>query len=249
MRKVCIVTGGAGGIGRCITEELLQAGHFVAVIDKDERNGADLSHQYNPDVLLFFRGDIADPTVLESFVQTILQQHTQIDLLVNNACLSRGGLGHCGYDDFNYVLRVGVSAPYYLAHLLAPAFTPGATIINIASTRAFMSQPGTESYSAAKGGIIALTHALAASLAGRVRVNAISPGWIDTSNNDWPMADKIQHPAGRVGTPKDIARMVLYLSSDDASFITGENITIDGGMSHLMIYHNDHGWSYQPECL
>jgi NAD(P)-dependent dehydrogenase (short-subunit alcohol dehydrogenase family) len=247
MRKVCIVTGGAGGIGRCITEELLLAGYFVAVIDKDESKGDDLQRQHKSDDCLFFAGDIADPKVLESFVDTILQRHAQVDLLVNNACLSRGGLGRCGYDDFNYVLRVGVSAPYYLAHLLSSTFAQGASILNIASTRAFMSQPETESYSAAKGGIIALTHALAASLAGRVRVNAISPGWIDTSDSEWPLADRAQHPAGRVGTPKDIARLVLFLASEDASFITGENISVDGGMSHLMIYHNDHGWTYQPE--
>ena len=105
-----------------------------------------------------------------------------------------------------------------------------------------MSQPQTESYSAAKGGIAALTHALAMSLAGRVRVNSISPGWIDTAFTEWHGADASQHPAGRVGHPLDIAHMVLFLCSDKAGFITGQDICIDGGMTRQMIYHNDHGW-------
>jgi NAD(P)-dependent dehydrogenase (short-subunit alcohol dehydrogenase family) len=118
-----------------------------------------------------------------------------------------------------------------------------ASIVNIASTRAFQSQPDTESYSAAKGGIVALTHAMAVSLAGRARVNCISPGWIETSDNpEHSEQDKRQQPVGRVGSVSDIAEMVLYLCGDKAGFITGENITIDGGMSKLMIYHNDHGW-------
>lgn len=134
-----------------------------------------------------------------------------------------GILSDCGYEDFSYVLRVGVTAPYMLAKLFREAFAPGASIINIASTRAFMSQADTESYSAAKGGISALTHALAASLTGRVRVNAISPGWIDTGAfQSWPSApsyseaDRRQHPAGRVGKPEDIAAFALFLASGEA---------------------------------
>ena len=127
---------------------------------------------------------------------------------------------------------------------------PNASIVNISSTRARQSQPNTEAYSAAKGGILTLTHAMAVSLAGKARVNAVSPGWIDTQTTDYSKApaspDESQHPAGRIGNPSDIAEMVLFLCGDKASFITGENITIDGGMSRLMVYHNDHGWSYQP---
>lgn len=108
-----------------------------------------------------------------------------------------------------------------------------------------MSQPQTESYTAAKGGISALTHALAVSLAGRVRVNSISPGWIDTEGASFEGPDALQQPVGRVGTPSDIADMVLYLCSDKAGFITGENICIDGGMTRLMIYHNDFGWKLE----
>ena len=245
----CVVTGGSNGIGRCIMEEFVRAGASVAFADTDETAGNRLSAQLGGKAL-FFRGDIADEAVLTAFVDTAISRFGSIDYLVNNACLTRRGLlSGCGYDDFNYVLKVGVTAPYMLTRLLLPHFTERAAIVNIASTRAVMSQPDTESYSAAKGGIRALTHAMAVSLAGRVRVNCISPGWIDTSayhDNTEPVAftpqDLAQHPAGRVGKPLDIAKAVLYLCSEDASFIDGENIVIDGGMTREMIYHGDHGW-------
>lgn len=162
----------------------------------------------------------------------------------------KGILTGCGFDDFNYVLKLGVTAPYMLSLLFKKYFNNGAAIVNISSTRAFMSQPDTESYTAAKGGISALTHALSVSLSGRVRVNCISPGWIDTSafqdteidDPQFSSEDLSQHPAGRIGLPKDIAKAVLFLCSEDASFITGQNITIDGGMTKQMVYHGDHGW-------
>ena len=141
-----------------------------------------------------------------------------------------------------YALSVGVTAPFYLSKLFAAHFAPGGVIINISSSRDRMSQPQTESYTAAKGGIAALTHALAVSLAGQVRVNSISPGWIDTAYRAYEGPDATQQPAGRVGNPMDIAHMVLFLCSDKAGFITGENICIDGGMSRQMIYHGDWGW-------
>ena len=143
-------------------------------------------------------------------------------------------------------MAIGITAPFYLAKLFAPHFAPRASIINISSSRDRMSQPQSESYTAAKGGIAALTHALAVSFAGRVRVNSISPGWIDTAYTVYEGPDALQQPAGRVGHPGDIANMVLFLCSDKAGFITGENICIDGGQTRLMIYHNDCGWSYQP---
>lgn len=154
------------------------------------------------------------------------------------------GIEECSYEEFNYALKVGVAAPFMLTKLFLPYFNEGASVINISSSRDRMSQPQTESYSAAKGGIAALTHALSVSLAGKVRVNSISPGWIETHGEVWTGADAVQQPAGRVGVPEDIANMILYLASDKAGFITGENICIDGGMTKLMIYHNDHGWSY-----
>lgn len=139
----------------------------------------------------------------------------------------------------------GVTAPFYMVKLLKDHLAPGASIINISSSRDRMSQPQTESYTAAKGGIAALTHALAVSLAGKARVNSISPGWIDTAYTVYDGPDAIQQPAGRVGNPLDIANMVLFLCSSKAGFITGENICIDGGMTRQMIYHNDFGWTLQ----
>lgn len=254
MRKSFIVTGGANGIGRAIVEAVVREGGLALVIDPDEASGAMLSARYSPEQFRFYKGDISDKETLEGFARWAVEAAGEIGALINNACYSAGGLTDCGYEDFDAVLRVGVIAPFYLTKLLMPHFAPGAAIVNIASTRAFMSQPETESYSAAKGGIIALTHAMSATLAGRVRVNAISPGWIDTGAYQheegyepaYSEADERQHPSGRVGRPEDIARMVMYLCSDAAGFIDGENIKIDGGMTKLMIYHNDFGWKLDP---
>ena len=242
-----IITGGANGIGRCIAEAFLREGAAVAVIDVDQAAEERLRNRYER--VRFYHGDIAERVVLEGFVSAL---DRSADCLINNACIGRRGLlSGCSYEDFEYVQRVGVTAPYYLTSLLLKKnlLAEGASIVNIASTRAFQSQPDTESYSAAKGGIATLTHAMAVSLAGRARVNSISPGWIETAayheGAEVPghsEQDIRQHPAGRVGTPEDIAEMVLFLCSGKAGFITGENITVDGGMSKLMVYHNDCGW-------
>ena len=245
--KLAVVTGGANGIGRCIVKTFVDAGADVVVIDSDREALESLQGRF-PGVRVF-SGDIAEKSTIEKFVAVL---ERPVDILVNNACISRKGiLSGCSWDDFEYVQRVGVTAPFYLTSLLFAKgmLSDGASIVNIASTRAFQSQPDTESYSAAKGGIVALTHALAVSLAGHARVNAVSPGWIDTSDyyDDaggavHSVADKAQHPAGRVGVPEDIAKMVLFLCGGQAGFITGENITIDGGMTKQMIYHGDFGW-------
>ena len=165
-----------------------------------------------------------------------------MDYLINNAPPQMKGISECSYEEFNQALFVGVTAPFYLTKLFMPYFAQGASVINISSSRDRMSQPQTESYTAAKGGIAALTHALAVSLAGKVRVNSISPGWIDTAFTEYTGPDAVQQPVGRVGNPLDISNMVLFLCSDKAGFITGENICIDGGMTRQMIYHNDFGW-------
>ena len=227
--KVAVVTGGAKGIGKAIAGEFRKAGANVCVIDL-------LPNAY-------YQGDLADQKVLEDFARKVLDDYGHVDYLINNALPLMKGIDACSYEEFNYALRVGVTAPFYLAKLFAPHFAPGAAIVNISSSRDRMSQPQTESYTAAKGGISALTHALAVSLAGRVRVNAIAPGWIDTDYTVYEGPDALQQPAGRVGNPMDIANMVLYLCSDKAGFITGENICIDGGMTRQMIYHNDFGWT------
>lgn len=231
--RVVVVTGGAKGIGKTIADEFRKAGAHVCVIDL-------LKNDY-------FVGDLADQTALDAFADKIIADYGRVDVLVNNALPLMKGIDECTYEQFNYALRVGVTAPFYLTKRFAPYFVPGASVINISSSRDRMSQPQTESYTAAKGGISALTHALAVSLAGKVRVNSISPGWIDTDFTVYDGADAIQHPAGRVGNPLDIANMVLFLCSDKAGFITGENICIDGGMTRQMIYHNDCGWKLQTD--
>ena len=226
--KIAIVTGGANGIGKCIADEFRKEGAIVYVIDKQEGE--------------HFVGDIARQEVLESFVATILAKHEKVDYIINNALPLMRGIDECTYEEFQYAMSVGVTAPFYLVKLLKDHLNEGTAIINISSSRDRMSQPQTESYTAAKGGIAALTHALAVSLAGKARVNSISPGWIDTAYAVYNGPDATQQPAGRVGNPMDIANMVLFLCSDKAGFITGENICIDGGMTKQMIYHGDNGW-------
>ena len=229
--KVVIVTGGANGIGKCIADEFRAGGATVYVIDKQEGN--------------HYVGDIAKKEVLEAFVSEIVGKHEKVDIIVNNALPLTRGIEECTYEEFQYALSVGVTAPFYLVKLLKSHLATGASIVNISSSRDRMSQPQTESYTAAKGGIAALTHALAMSLAGQARVNSISPGWIDTAYTLYDGADAVQQPVGRVGNPKDIANMVLFLCSEKAGFITGENICIDGGMTKQMIYHGDHGWNLE----
>jgi NAD(P)-dependent dehydrogenase (short-subunit alcohol dehydrogenase family) len=229
--RIVVITGGAKGIGRKIAEDFKSKGAKVCIVDKEDNE--------------YFIGDISEESVLREFADKVIRDHGRVDFLINNACLSKGGIFSCDFEDFNYVLKTGVTAPFMLAKLFKDHFSEDGAIVNISSTRDRMSQRDTESYTAAKGGIAALTHGLAVSLSGRIRVNSISPGWIETGDVEYSGSNNSQHPAGRVGRPEDISNMVMYLCSDAASFITGENITIDGGMTRLMIYHNDQGWTYK----
>ncbi len=227
--KIVVITGGAQGIGKCIAEEFRKAGAQVCIIDKQKGN--------------HFVGDISKKEVLETFAQEIIAKYGHVDYIINNAIPTMRGIDECTFEEFEYAMTVGVTAPFYLVRLLKDHLNPGACIINMSSSRDRMSMPQTESYTAAKGGIAALTHALAVSLAGKARVNSISPGWIDTDYTVYEGPDALQQPVARVGNPLDIAHMVLFLCSEKAGFITGENICIDGGMTRQMIYHGEHGWT------
>ena len=229
--KTAVITGGGHGIGKAIAEAFEKEGARTAVIDINEGS--------------WYTGDISDPHVLEAFAEKVIREFGSVDYLINNAPPKMKGISECSYEEFMNALAVGVAAPFYLTKLLLPYFNEHASIINISSSRDRMSQPQTESYTAAKGGISALTHAMAVSLGPKIRVNSVSPGWIDTEYRTYEGPDALQQPCGRVGNPDDIAETVLFLCSEKAGFITGENITVDGGMTKLMIYHDDHGWSYR----
>lgn len=229
--KIVVVTGGASGIGKVICQQFEKAGAQVCIIDIKEND--------------YFTGELADKKVLENFVKKVIADYGRIDFLVNNAAPKMVGIDDATYEDFEYALKVGVTAPFYLSKLFAPFFVEGGSIVNISSSRDRMSYPQTESYTAAKGGIAALTHGLAMSFAGKIRVNSISPGWIDNDFIEYEGPDAYQQPAGRVGNPLDISNMVMYLCSDLSGFITGENICIDGGMTRQMIYHGENGWELE----
>lgn len=255
--KVCVVTGGANGIGLSIVREFARLGARLAVIDIDNQAGEKLLDEIKCMGAdgLFFLGDIAFEDTLQTFANKVIETFGKVDYLINNACISRKGIkSGCSFDDFNYVLKVGVTAPYMLSKLFLDYFSQDGAIVNIASTRAIMSQADTESYTAAKGGISSLTHALSVSLAGRVRVNSISPGWIDVSANfdenyekNHSTEDENQHLVKRVGKPQDIVKTVLFLCDSENGFLTGENITVDGGMTKLMVYTGEGGWEYRED--
>ena len=229
--KIVVVTGGVQGIGKCICEEFEKAGAKVCIIDLQKND--------------YFQGDISEKETLEKFAAKVIEDYGYVDYLINNAAPLFKGIEECTYEEFCYALNVGLTAAFYLTKLFRNHFGKDACVINISSSRDCMSQPQSESYTAAKGGIHALTHALAVSLSGKVRVNSISPGWIDNDYQVYEGPDAVQQPAGRVGNPMDIANMVLFLCSEKAGFITGENICIDGGMTKQMIYHGDFGWKLE----
>ncbi len=227
--KVVVITGANHGIGLAARKAFEEQNARVYSIDINGENS--------------YNGDISDKETLEQFAEYVLSREKQVDFLINNAPPAMQGISTCSYEDFEKALRVGVVAPFYLSKLFMMHFSKGSCIINISSTRDSMSMKESESYAAAKGGIRALTHALAVSLQGRTRVNSISPGWIDTEYRQYSGADADQQLVKRVGNPDDIANTILFLCSEKASFIDGENIIVDGGMSRLMIYHDEHGWS------
>ncbi len=235
--KTILITGGATGIGRCIAETYHQKGATVIVADKDSEKGKKLEHQY--DNLIFYAINLAHGKAIPEMFTYLYD--TMPNILINNAGLSWfKPLLELKEEEWDEILATNLKAAFlcsreFIKHRQG---TDYGRIINIASTRALMSEPNSEAYAASKGGIAALTHALALSASDEnITVNCISPGWIQTTNyeNLSSKAHK-QHPSGRIGKPEDIARLCLYLTDEENDFINGENIVIDGGMTHKMIY-------------
>lgn len=246
LNKGVIVTGGNHGIGKQVCLDYLEEGAFVCMIDCNPQLDSELVHEK----LYFYQGDIAQKEVLEQFSIFCKDKLTSIDVLVNNACVgNKGIISDCSYEMFDRTLAIGLKAPYELSRLFKEELISNkGNIVNITSSRAFQSQKDGEAYASAKGGIVALTHALSISLSPYVRVNAIAPGWIDVEQTEsFDKEDKASIPVGRVGVPSDISQVILFLTNEKAGFISGETIVIDGGMSKQMIYHNDEGWRYFPK--
>lgn len=241
---VAIVTGGAEGIGLCIARTFAASGVKVLIADVNTAAGKRARKAVGPD-LLFVRTDVSNETAVKKMVARAVEKFGRIDYLINNAAIGiTKSLEKLSFTDWSKVIHTNLSAAFLCTRYTVKYLrkTRGA-IVNIASTRALMSEANTEAYSASKGGIVALTHAMAVSLGPDIRVNCISPGWIDTRDYTRvpkfpPLteADHKQHPAGRVGRPEDIAEMVLYLCSKKTGFVTGQNFIIDGGMTKKMIY-------------
>jgi NAD(P)-dependent dehydrogenase (short-subunit alcohol dehydrogenase family) len=243
MQKGILVTGGGNGIGKQICQDFLETGAQVFFMDLDKETSQAFAAEHTN--LFYFYGDVASSAALQEFVDFAMAKLGRIDVLINNACKGNNGiLSNLDYEGFDYVLSVGLKAPYELSRLCRDELIKNrGRIINIASSRAFQSEPDCEAYASAKGGIVALTHALAISLGPDVLVNCIAPGWIEVNDQTGHSpTDKASIPVGKVGTPKDISKMVLFLCQQD--FITGETITIDGGMNKRMIYHGDWNWQY-----
>lgn len=246
--KVAVVTGGGQGIGKAVAAAFLKNGHAVVISDTDREAGEETAEEFGgPGTIDFIAADVSREQEVAVLFRLTMERFGRVDVLVNNAGISANKpLELLSLADWNRVIGTNLTGPFLCARHAAPHLREsGGCIINIASTRAMMSEADTEAYSASKGGIVALTHALAVSLGPRVRVNCISPGWIETSgwrkrsgkrSPELSADDHLQHPAGRVGTPEDIAAMVLFLASPEASFITGANFVVDGGMTRKMIY-------------
>jgi hypothetical protein len=246
--KVALVTGGGQGIGKAIALAFLERGMRVVIAEADEDAGAETEREYKEKGEIAF---VATDVTREADVRRALDQAEArfggLDALVNNAGINVvKPLAELTLDEWRRVIDTNLTGYMLFAKHAAPALKArNGAIVNIASTRALMSEPNTESYAASKGGIVALTHALAASLGPDVRVNCISPGWIDVSS--WKKStkrkpaqlrpeDHAQHPAGRVGRPEDIAGLAAYLIGPESGFITGANFVVDGGMTRKMIY-------------
>lgn len=245
-----IITGGAQGIGKCLCKRFLEENYHVHFLDIDAVAGNETLEElkYISTDIDFHTCDVANPEQLEKSISSICKQAGSINLLINNTGIGDNqSLDLRKIETWDKIINTNLRSAYLSTRFALPSFASPAAIINISSTRAIMSEPGTEPYAASKAGLLGLTHSLAVSLSSRkIRVNAISPGWIDVS--EWKKKsirekallrpeDHTQHPAGRVGQPEDIAELALFLADEKKSgFITGQNLICDGGMTKKMIY-------------
>ncbi|MGS2776646.1 glucose 1-dehydrogenase [Robertmurraya sp. GLU-23] len=237
--KTVIITGGASGIGAGIVHAFYEAGAKVVIADNDAENGKKAEKKYNNERISFFATDVSNEQSVISLVTYVMEKFGRVDILINNAGISSfSNFYEMTVDEWDRVLNTNLKGVFLCSREVAKVIEVGGSIINISSTRAFMSEPHSEAYAASKGGIIALTHALAATLSEKkVRVNCISPGWIETNHyEDLREIDHSQHFSKRVGKSSDIARGCLFLCDPNNDFMTGTNITIDGGMTKKMIY-------------
>ena len=232
-QKAALVTGGARGIGEATARLLAGRGYRVAVCDLDMTRRL-------PGEILAIRCDVSREPSVRACVRQVVKRFGRLDALVNNAGITdprTGALEKLALKEWNRRIGTNLTGVFLMSKHAAPHLRRArGAVVNIASTRALQSEPGTEAYAAAKGGVVALTHAMAMSLGPQVRVNCVSPGWIDTGKSKIRRVDHAQHPAGRVGRPEDVAELVSYLLSEKAGFTTGANIVIDGGMTRKMIY-------------
>ncbi|GHT54517.1 oxidoreductase [Bacteroidia bacterium] len=234
--KTAVVTGGAHGIGKGIVQKFLQKQCEVIVLDINDRYLTELKKEHGQVETLLC--DVGNADEVQAAMKHIESKYGKIDFLVNNAGISAfEPVETLSVEMWNRILSVNLSSIFYTVKFGKHLFSEKSAIVNIASTRALMSEPHGEAYGASKGGIVALTHALAISLGPKTRVNCVSPGWIEVNHyEDLSEADHAQHPVGKVGKVKDIAEMVWFLLSDKAAFITGQNFVVDGGMTKKMIY-------------
>jgi NAD(P)-dependent dehydrogenase (short-subunit alcohol dehydrogenase family) len=247
-RRTAVITGGGQGIGKVTAKELLKENIQVAILEIDGEAGEETSRGIDlPDQFLFIQTDITKENEVKYAIERIIEKFNSLDILINNAAIAiNKPIDQLCLDEWERVIKVNLTGAFLCTKYALPYLKKSrGAIINLCSTRAFMSEPNTEAYSASKGGIYAFTHAMAMSLGPDIRVNCISPGWIDVTpyqknskreKIDLSAEDHLQHPVGRVGNPKDISSMIRFLIDEKNSFITGQNFIIDGGMTRKMIY-------------
>lgn len=239
--RVAIVTGAGQGIGRAVAETFAREGAVVILAEKSAVSGRETETRIRQSggKAHFFQTDVADPQAIRNLVRWVGDEFGKLHVLVNNAGVSRFlPVGELSVEAWDSILNVNLRGPFLCSQAVAPLMkqSGGGSIINISSTRALMSEPGNEAYAASKGGLLSLTHALANSLGPCIRVNAVCPGWIDVSNAGLRPEDHAQHPVGRVGRPEDVANACVFLATHESSFMTGQRLVVDGGMTVKMIY-------------